>query len=112
MPLREQLYFDSKSYRNRVLDLIAQARSEVLVTSYIMEADDFGGEILNALIRRAESGVKVQLCIDGYGSSELAPQLFDKEWGANFEVRVYHPPPWWAYRREQFFHFLTVVFKV
>ena len=69
---RYTLLENGTGYFPAVLDAIAQARSEVLVETFILFDDTVGREIRQALIDAARRGVSVDLTIDGYGSDELS----------------------------------------
>ena len=60
-----------------VMQLIAHAKSSVRMFSYMYGSDQTGQEVLAALIKAAERGVKVQLIIDSFGSNENTHSFFD-----------------------------------
>jgi cardiolipin synthase A/B len=106
LPLFEKLFFDPTAYRERLIQLIDQAQKEILITCYIVEDDEFGAEVLKKLEQKAGQGVRVKLCADGYGSSDWADKVTEQEPIQNYEIRIYHPPPWWAAQVTQFFTLL------
>lgn len=106
LPLSETLLFDPAQYRQRLLQLIDEAQKQILVTCYIVEDDEFGSEVLKRLEQRARAGVHVKICADGYGSSDWADKITEQEPIQNFEVRIYHPPPWWIPQISQFISLL------
>lgn len=60
-----------------VIQLIAHAKSSIRMFSYMYGSDQTGQEVLAALIKAAERGVKVQLIIDSFGSNENTNSFFD-----------------------------------
>lgn len=51
------------------LDLITQAQTEILISSYIIQDDEAGLAILHALLQAHERGVRVCVLMDGNASS-------------------------------------------
>lgn len=62
---------------NAVLNVIASAKSTLRMFSYIFRSDTSGSEVLAALVASAQRGVRVQLIIDSFGSSETSHEFFD-----------------------------------
>ena len=79
LPLLENLYFKPDEYHRRILQLIDEAQKEILVTCYIVEDDKFGKEVFQRLKKKAQQGVTVRLCVDGYGSSDWADEIVDQK---------------------------------
>lgn len=67
-----ELLIDGGPFYRRILEAIASAQRYVLVETYIWESDRTGWKVLRALAERAEAGVEVAVCYDGFGSSELS----------------------------------------
>ncbi|HKU71001.1 MAG TPA: phospholipase D-like domain-containing protein, partial [Burkholderiales bacterium] len=51
------------------------AQREIHLETYILEADATGRSVAAALERAARRGVAVQVLVDGFGSSDLDPEL-------------------------------------
>ncbi|MEK6554211.1 MAG: phospholipase D-like domain-containing protein, partial [Bdellovibrionota bacterium] len=66
----------------------------------------FGKEVFQRLKKKAQQGVTVRLCVDGYGSSDWADEIVDQKKIPGFEIKIYHPPPWWTPQISQFMHLL------
>jgi len=125
----EHLYFEAKSYYDRLLSDLNQAHDEIILETYIFKLDSVGKQVLEALESAAKRGVRIKLLIDGAGSSEdaetIAYALHNPDLPRpNVEVRIYHPLPWnfsayrWALRYkkkkqkkflEKLWHFITQV---
>ena len=60
-----------------VLQLITRARISVQIFFYMFGDDATGREVLAALVDAATRGVKVQLIIDSFGSSDVSDRFFD-----------------------------------
>jgi cardiolipin synthase A/B len=56
-----------------VFEAIDAARTEVIVETFILFEDKVGLALHQCLVRAARRGVRVDLLVDGFGSSELSP---------------------------------------
>lgn len=65
------LLIDGEETFSSILDGIARAKQYVLVQFYIIRDDDLGRRLADALIERAQAGVKVFVLYDDAGSSRL-----------------------------------------
>ena len=63
-----QIHVDGADARRAALAVIDEARATLDVCTYILARDRIGNEISAALCRKAESGVRVRLLIDGIGA--------------------------------------------
>jgi len=89
----ERLVFDGDQFFAELLADIAQARTSVLLETYIYANDAIGQRVADALTAAMARGVHVRLLVDGAGAhswiiahgSELAKR--------GVPVRVYHPTP-------------------
>lgn len=90
---RYTLLENGTGYFPAVLEAIAQARSEVLVETFILFDDTVGREIRQALIDAARRGVSVDLTIDGYGSDELSEEFLGGMTDSGIRVHIFDPRP-------------------
>jgi cardiolipin synthase A/B len=60
-----------------VLDLIGMAQRSIRMCFYMYAGDQTGEEVLSALVSAATRGVKVNLIIDSFGSSDITDSFFD-----------------------------------
>ena len=67
------------------------AQREIHLETYILEADATGRSVAAALERAARRGVAVQVLVDGFGSSDLDPELVKEMRGAGVRFLVYRP---------------------
>ena len=73
-----------------------QAQREIHVETYILEDDEAGRRIGQALARAAHRGVATHVLVDGYGSRTLGARLADELKQAGVKFIVYRPDiaPW------------------
>ncbi|SSW66870.1 cardiolipin synthase ClsB [Achromobacter agilis] len=97
LPWREHnryaLLENGTGYFPAVLEAIANARSEVLVETFILFDDSVGQEIQRALIEAACRGVSVDLTVDGYGSDELGEAFVGAMTESGIRVHIFDPRP-------------------
>lgn len=67
-----ELLIDGGQTYQQMLGAIAQAREYILLQSYIINDDNIGNEFRQALIERAEQGVRIYLLYDKIGSRQLS----------------------------------------
>ncbi len=60
-----------------LLQLIAMAQKSINMFFYMFCADETGRQVRNALIAAATRGVRVQLIIDSFGSTQVSNRFFD-----------------------------------
>src|SRR5574338_817764 len=77
----------------RVLDVIAHARREILLETFILFEDEVGNALHAALIAAAGRGVEVDVTVDGYGSYALSRDFIDALLTAGVRLRVFDPCP-------------------
>jgi cardiolipin synthase len=88
---RLMLLPDGPQARPAILDLIANARSEICMLFYIFKSDGVGTEVRDALLVARERGVKVRLVVDGFGSSDTAADFFKPLLDAGAGFCRFHP---------------------
>lgn len=75
------------------LSLVREARLEVLIETYIFEADKVTDVLLEELGRARRRGCRVCLLVDGVGSLNSLEQLQRRGRELDLEVRVFNPLP-------------------
>ena len=60
-----------------LLQLIAMAQKSIHMFFYMFCADETGRQVRDALIAAATRGVRVQLIIDSFGSTQVSNRFFD-----------------------------------
>lgn len=88
-----ELLENGEAFFPRVVELIGQARTEVLVETFILFEDKVGLEIRQALIDAAKRGVRVELTVDGYGSEGLSADFVRGLTEAGVNLHVFDPRP-------------------
>ena len=75
---------------------IDAARREIHLETYIYENDAAGQAIGSALMRAARRGVTTNVMVDGFGSSDLAPEFISELRNAGVNFLVFRPDisPW------------------
>ena len=74
-----------------MLAAIANARSEVLVQTFIWQEDRIGTEFAACLIAAASRGVSVQATVDGYGTPEFSKDFLSALQDSGVRIRVFDP---------------------
>ncbi len=78
-----------------MLEAIDSAKKQVSLEMYWFASDRTGTSFADALGRKAESGVEVNLLYDGVGSFESDEAMFDELRGRGVRVVEFHPvSPW------------------
>lgn len=93
MATRIELLENGEAYFPRVAEAIRGAQHEVLIETFILEADEVGDALHGLLIEAATRGVRVQLTIDDYGSNTLPQTYMDTLSRAGVQVHRYAPAP-------------------
>lgn len=73
-----ELLIDGEKTYSAIFEAIDQARSYVLVQSYIVKDDGVGRELRDCMIRAAQRGVTVRFMVDAVGSKSLPPTYFGR----------------------------------
>jgi cardiolipin synthase len=90
---RVRLLENGDEFFPRVLEVIAAARREILLETFILFEDDVGHALHAALIAAARRGVEVDVTVDGYGSHALSRDFIGPLMGAGVRLRVFDPSP-------------------
>lgn len=75
---RIQLVHSGEDYFNRLIGIINKALVEIHLQTYILEEDNIGLEVCEALIAAAKRGVVVHVLVDGFGSLSLSDRFIKK----------------------------------
>lgn len=89
---RVTLLENAASAYPRMLEAIGNARSHVLMESYIFRDDETGQLFLQTMRQAALRGVKVRLLLDGVGSIATPESMFDPLIEAGGLVSFFSPP--------------------
>lgn len=86
-----RLLVDGASKYDALIEAIASARNHVHVEYYIYMPDRSGLRLRDALVERANAGVKVRLLLDAVGSSDIKPPFLQPLRDAGVEFAWFHP---------------------
>ena len=86
---RVALLRSGERYFEVLLRMIADARQEFHIQTYILEPDTTGRLVLEALIAAAARGVAVYIQLDAYGSGKLDDTLLSDLRSKNIRIRKY-----------------------
>jgi len=86
-----KLLENGEAFFPRVFEAIGQARTEVLVETFILFDDKVGQGLREALIAAAKRGVHVNLMVDGYGSEGLSDEFIGGMTDAGVVVQAFDP---------------------
>ncbi len=75
----------------RVFEVIANAKSEVILETFILFEDKVGLQLRDALIAAAKNGATVDVLVDGFGSPDLSDAYIDSLADAGVRLRVFDP---------------------
>ncbi len=80
-----------KAYFDLLLQLIEQAKESIHLQAYILEDDETGVLITNALKAAVKKNVSVYLMADGYASQKLADHFIESLQNAGINFRFFEP---------------------
>lgn len=75
----------------RVFEVIANARKEVVLETFILYEDKVGLALRDALLAAARRGARVDITIDGFGSPDLSDAYISSLTDAGVRVHVFDP---------------------
>lgn len=79
---------NGESFFPRVFEAIGQAQQQVVIETFILFDDKVGRQLRQVVIDAAQRGVRVDITVDGYGSSDLSEEFIGgmTEVGVGFHV--------------------------
>ncbi len=84
---------NGEAFFPRVFEVIAQARREVLLETFILFEDKVGWALQRVLLDVARRGVSVTVLVDGYGTVDLSEKFLEPLTDAGVRFRVFDPRP-------------------
>jgi cardiolipin synthase len=84
---------NGEAYFPRVNEAIREARSEILIETFILFDDKVGRALRQALIEAAGRNVQVDMTVDGYGSDCLSDDFIKGMTDAGIRLHVFDPHP-------------------
>ncbi len=82
-----------------MLKAISSAQKSITFESYIYWSGNVGGQFVEALIDRAQHGVKVHILLDWAGSEKIKEDYISRMKQAGIEVERYHELAWYNISR-------------
>jgi cardiolipin synthase len=79
------------AYFDTLLSLINNASSSIYIRVYILDDDQTGAEVKNALIAAAKKGVSVHIVADGYASQNISKNFIAELKNAGIHFRFFEP---------------------
>src|SRR5690606_1698128 len=86
-----EVFVDGPSTYEAMFEAIAQARQYIHLESYSFEDGEIGRRFAKALAEKRAEGVAVAVMVDGVGTLETPPELFDTMRDAGIQVVVFNP---------------------
>ena len=88
---RIRLLENGEEFYPRAFELIASARAEVLLETFILFDDKVGRQLKAALLQAARNGALVDVTVDGWGSAYLPPAFSSELVEAGVRFHVFDP---------------------
>ncbi|HLL13364.1 MAG TPA: cardiolipin synthase ClsB, partial [Rubrivivax sp.] len=88
---RVKLLENGEEFYPAVFEAIRNAKSEILIETFIIFEDKVGLELHKVLIEAAQRGVKINLLFDGFGTADLSVAYLDALSAAGIEVAAFDP---------------------
>ena len=86
---------ETELFAERLFDMVYAAENHIHIQFYIIEDDDFGCHLRDALVEKARQGVEVRLIYDSVGCWKVRGKFFDSMRSAGVQVeeflKVYFP---------------------
>lgn len=92
--LMEKVYSEGRQYFDDLIEAIERATTSIDLEIYIFGDDELGSEVLQALRRAGQRGVRVRLIVDGVGSRDWVFKHYRDKSYPGIELRVFRPLPW------------------
>jgi cardiolipin synthase A/B len=84
---------NGEAFFPRVFEIIAAAKYEVLIETFILYEDKVGKALHAALLAAARRGVQIDITVDAFGSPELSEEFVGALASAGVRLHVFDPAP-------------------
>lgn len=91
---RVETFVNGAEYFPRMLDDIRRAERSIVLETFIYWSGEIGHQFTEALIERADAGVRVYLLVDWLGSWKMDRRLLDRIRASKVLLERYRPPNW------------------
>jgi cardiolipin synthase len=90
---RVELLENGEDYFPRVFEAMRQAKTEILLETFIVFEDKVGNELQEVLIAAAQRGVRITASLDGFGCGELGTGYLSALSEAGVRIQIFDPAP-------------------
>ena len=90
---RVVLLENGEAYFPRVFEAMREAKTEILLETFIVFEDKVGNELQEVLIEAAKRGVRVTASFDGFGCGELTTGYLTTLSEAGVHIQMFDPAP-------------------
>ncbi|WP_095131444.1 cardiolipin synthase ClsB [Pseudomonas sp. Irchel s3h14] len=90
---RVELLENGEAYFPRVFEAMRQAKTEILLETFIVFEDKVGNELQEVLIAAAQRGVRISASLDGFGCGELSTGYLTTLSEAGVRIQIFDPAP-------------------
>ncbi|MGF6517244.1 cardiolipin synthase [Pseudomonas sp. BT76 TE3572] len=90
---RVELLENGEAYFPRVFEAMRQAKTEILLETFIVFEDKVGDELQEVLIAAAQRGVRITANLDGFGCGELSTGYLAALSEAGVRIQIFDPAP-------------------
>jgi cardiolipin synthase len=90
---RVELLENGEAYFPRVFEAMRQAKTEILLETFIVFEDKVGDELQEVLIAAAQRGVRITASLDGFGCGELSTGYLGALSEAGVRIQIFDPAP-------------------
>lgn len=90
---RVELLENGEAYFPRVFEAMRQAKTEILLETFIVFEDKVGDELQEVLIAAAQRGVRITASFDGFGCGELSTGYLTALNEAGVRIQMFDPAP-------------------
>ncbi|MGI1677776.1 MAG: phosphatidylserine/phosphatidylglycerophosphate/cardiolipin synthase family protein [Cellvibrionaceae bacterium] len=90
----EQIYETNNDFFDALTTSIDQAKSSIILATYIFNYDELGKKIIDHLRAAKCRGVDVRVLFDGFGSLETGNKVAKKLEEGEIPIKIFHPLPW------------------
>lgn len=88
-----KLLVNGEEFFPEVFECIRNAKTEILLETFIIEEDEVGNELQKELIAAAKRGVSIDITVDDYGTWDLSPEFTDAMAAAGVRLHIFDPQP-------------------
>ena len=92
--VEESVIHNGDQYFDELCLALSKAKKSIHLETYIFNRDKLGQQLLTLLVRAAARGVRVQLLMDGVGSSQWTFKEAEKIRALGVHIHFFHPLPW------------------